>query len=142
MSIETYTDIMIYFYIGLFFLSVFAGMIVLWRKIRKKPLKYGWLVLYTACCSIFCVFHTFIPSIAYDDPGDPNYSRFENWKLYNFILNDIKMLVLCLLIGAALYAVFEKRKQKTSRKAGGIKILVFLSILLILLILFSITKFS
>ncbi|MDE5801774.1 MAG: hypothetical protein K2I22_02525 [Lachnospiraceae bacterium] len=142
MSIETYADIMMKFYMGLFLLSVFAGAAAIRRKIRKKTLKYWWLIPCTILYSIVAVFNVFIAFIAYDDPADPNYRIYKNWELKDFILNDIKVLIIWLFIVAVLYLVLRRKECKTSAKTGGKKALIFLAVLLtgaVILILFTVT---
>ncbi|MBD5479471.1 MAG: hypothetical protein HDR14_09295 [Lachnospiraceae bacterium] len=142
MSIETYADIMMKFYMGLFLLSVFAGVIAIWSKIRKKTLKYWWLIPCTILYSIVAVFNVFIASIAYDDPADPNYRIYKNWELKDFILNDIKVLIIWLFIVAVLYLVWRRKECKTSAKTGRRAALIFFAVLLagaVIGILFTVT---
>lgn len=113
MNIETYTDIMIRLYIGLFLFSVFASFITIRSKIRKKTLKYWWLIPCTIPYSIVAVFNVFVASIAYDDHADPNYKIYQNWKLQDFILNDIKVLLIWLFIVVLLCLVIKRKS------AGG-----------------------
>ena len=144
MSIETYADIMMKFYIGLFLLSVFAGVIAIWSKIRKKTLKYWWLIPCTIIYSIVAVFNIFIACIAYDDPADPNYRIYKNWELKDFILNDIKVLIIWLFIVVLLYLVLRRKEYKTSAKTGRKKVLIFFAVLLtvaVIWILFTVTIF-
>jgi len=112
MSIETYTTTIIYLYIGLFLFFILIGVADIWNRIWKKTLKYWWGII---PCSIFylisATFSTFIASIAYDDPADPNYEKYENWELHDFILHDIKTLIIWLFIGILLYLV-SGRKSK------------------------------
>lgn len=110
MSIETYTTIMIFSYTGLFLFSIIAGIVLIWDRIRKRTLRYFWTVPCVMYYSIFALFNTFVPAIAYDDLADPHYLIFQNWKLHDFILNDIKMLVEWLFIGLLLYLLFERAK--------------------------------
>lgn len=146
MSIETYADIMMKLYMGLFLLSVLAGAAAILSKIKKKTLKYRWFIPCTMIYSIVAVFHVFIAFIAYDDPADPNYRIYENWELQDFILNDIKLLLIWLLLVVLLYLVLylvSKRKEsETPVKTGRKKTLIFLAVLLagaVILILFTVT---
>ena len=111
---------MCYIYISLFFLSALAGMIAILCSLRKKPLKYGWLIPCIMFYSFFATINTFVPSIAYDDISDPNFSRYEGWQLPNFILNDVKMLLFWLLFGALLtsYLKGKSAKHRKSPAAG------------------------
>lgn len=142
MSIETYAAIMNALYIGLFLLFVFSGIVLTWDRIRKNTLRYWWIFP----CSIFYVvsalFSTFTAYIAHDDPADPNFRRYENWGLKDFVLHDIKTLIIWLLIGAALHFVFDRRECKKVIKVGCIALLVFLAVLSAAVILLSITKIS
>ncbi len=127
---------------GLFFLSVFSGIVLTWDRIRKNTLRYWWIFP----CSIFYVvsalLSTFTAYIAHDDPADPNFRRYENWGLKDFVLNDIKTLIIWLLIGAALHFVFDRRECKKVIKVGCIALLAFLAVLSAVVILLSITKLS
>lgn len=142
MNIETYADIMMKFYMGLFLFSVFAGAAAIWSKIRKKTFKYWRLIPCTILYSIVAVFNIFIAFIAYDDPADPNYRIYQNWKLPDFILNDIKVLIIWLFIVVLLYLVLRRKEYKTSAKASRKKALIFFAVLLagaVIWILFTIT---
>lgn len=142
MSIETYADIMMKFYMGLFLLSVFAGAAAIWSKIRKKTLKYWWLIPCTILYSIVAVFNVFTAYIAYDDPADHNYRIYRNWELKDFILNDIKVLLIWVFIVAALYLVLRRKECKTSAKTGRKKALILSAVLLtgaVILVLFTVT---
>lgn len=142
MSIETYADIMMKFYMGLFLLSVFAGVAAIWSKIRKKTLKYWWLIPCTILYSIVAVFNVFIASIAYDDPADPNYRIYQNWKLKDFILNDMKVLIIWLFIVGLLYLVLRRKEYKMPTKTCRLTALIFFAVLLagaVIWILFTVT---
>ncbi len=134
MSIETYTAIVIRFYIGLFLFLVFAGIAALYKKIRKKPVRCWWLIPYSMIYSIFALFSTFIAAIAYDDPADPNYRRYQNWELHDFIFNDMKMLMIWLLIGESLYFLFERKHLKI-KKNVMYSAIAFLAVLFIIMII-------
>lgn len=139
MRIDTYVDIMNYFFIGLFLFSILMGIVAIWKRIKKKPLKYGWIIPFTMVYSIFALYNTFIAYIAYDDISDPNYSRYENWKLYNFILNDLKMLILWLFIGVIFSVIFSRKQYKISncsKKSLNCHIVKILSIWLFIGIIF------
>lgn len=136
MSIEAYGRIMCIFYIGLFLVSVLVGIIAVgYTILRKKPLKYGWIIPCITVYSIFALCNTFVPSIAYDDVSHPNYSNYENWQHFNFILNDIKMLLIWLIIGILIYFVFRRKKVETSQKTGG-RALFFIGTALFVLMIF------
>ncbi len=78
MCIDIYVSIMEYFFSRLFLLFTFIGIIAIWRRMRKKPLKYGWVIPLIMVYSIFALYNIFIASIAYDDISDPNYSRYKS----------------------------------------------------------------
>ncbi len=136
MSIELYTRTMCYIYISLFFLSALAGMIAILCSLRKKTLKYGWLIPCIMFYSFFATINTFVPSIAYDDISDPNFSRYEGWQLPNFILNDVKMLLFWLLFGALLYFLFKRKERQTSKKSGGGILLIIGAVLFVVITIF------
>lgn len=140
MSIETYTTIITRFYIGLFLLLVFAGIAALCKKIRKKPLKCWWLIPYSMIYSIFALCNTFIAFIAYDDPADPNYRRYQNWELHDFVFNDMKTLMVWLLIGGSLYFLFERKHLKIKRNVLY-SALAFLAVLFIIMIILFYVSF-
>jgi len=110
MYIETYTDIIIRLYFILFLSLIPIGILRLWKRIQKKTLKYWWIIPYSMIYLIFAAFSTFIASMAYDDPADPNYITYKNWDLCDFVFHDIKMLVIWLLIGAVLYSHEQRDK--------------------------------
>lgn len=127
MSIDTYTTGMIYLYIGLFLFSIFMGIVEIWNKIWKKKRKYwGGLLPCLFLYSLFAMFSTFIASIAYDDIADPNYTRYMNWTLRDFILHDIKTFLLWLFIGLLLYSISEWKSMKIKH----MYIVCFLAVLL------------
>lgn len=134
MSIEAYADIMIRFYVALFLFSVFAGVVAIWNKIRKRTLKYWWIIPCTTIYAIIAAFHVFVPYIAYDDPADPNYRIYEKWELQDFILNDLKLLIIGLFVVALFYLVLRRREHK--------EVWIFFAVLLagaVIWILFSVT---
>ena len=131
MSIEAYTTFIIRLYSGLLLLIIFLGAIETSNRLRKKTRKY-WLGIIP--CSILylmsAVFSTFIASMAYDDPSDPNYARYENWGLQDFILHDITIFILWLFIGILFYLVLGRKTTKKSIKIGCTILLGFILILL------------
>lgn len=140
--IETYSAIMAYLYTGLFLLSVLAGLLAVWNRIRKRAFPYWWVVPYSAVYSIAALCNTFIAYLAYDDISHPNYERYANWKLHHFILNDVRMLAAGLLIGAGLFFLHKRKESKPSAKRGCIAVLVFLLLLFVATGILSVTKFS
>ncbi|MBD5470215.1 MAG: hypothetical protein HDR19_03640 [Lachnospiraceae bacterium] len=136
MSIEAYTTFIMRLYGGLFLLVILIGAVEAWNRIRKKTRKY-WLgiIPYSILYLISAVFSTFIAFIAYDDPSDPNYARYENWGLHDFILHDIKTFILWLFIGILLYLAFGSKSTKKSIKMACIILLGFFIILLGLMFL-------
>ncbi|MCI9463704.1 MAG: hypothetical protein HFI48_07445 [Lachnospiraceae bacterium] len=121
MSIETYANTMIYFFLALFLLSVLADVIVILSIIRKKPLKYWRIMVWSTLYALFAMFNTSIAYIAYDDPSDPNFWRYENWNLHDFVVSDIKMLIFWLFLGALIYLISEKangKKTETESREG------------------------
>lgn len=113
MNIETYANSMIYFFIGLFLVLIVMGIVCFVQKIRGRSVKHWWIILYSIGYSIFAMYNTFIPFIAYDDPADPNYHIFKGWELRDFIVNDIKMLAIWLLIGVLIYGFFNRKADQT-----------------------------
>lgn len=135
MNIETYGWIMCIIFTGLFAVSVLAGIIALgYNIVKRKPLKYGWIIPCVIVYSVFALFNTFVPSIAYDDISHPNYSRYEGWSLPDFILNDIKMLLLWVFIGIFLYFRFHKKETAGFQKAGGRTLFILGAVLFVLMI--------
>ena len=136
MSIEAYTTFIIRLYSGLLLLAILLGAIETWNRIRKKTRKY-WLG--TIPCSILylisAVFSTFIASMAYDDPSDPNYARYENWGLQDFILHDIRTFIVWLFIGILFYLVLGRKSTKKTIKIGCTLLLGFIMILLEMILL-------
>ncbi|MFG6369063.1 MAG: hypothetical protein K1W16_11675 [Lachnospiraceae bacterium] len=120
MRIDTYVNIMKYFFVGLFLLSILTGIVAIWKRIQKKPLKYEWISPLTMIYSIFGLCNTFLAYIAYDDISDPNYSRYENWGLHNFILNDLKMLILWLFISVIVFVIFSRKQCKISNRSENL----------------------
>ena len=57
MSIETYANTMIYFFLALFLLSVLADVIVILSIIRKKPLKYWRIMVWSTLYALFAMFN-------------------------------------------------------------------------------------
>lgn len=131
MSIEAYITFIMRLYGGLFLLVILIGAVEIWNRIRKKTRKY-WLgiIPYSILYLISAVFSTFIAFIAYDDPSDPNYARYEDWGLHDFILHDIKTFILWLFIGILLYLAFGSKSTKKSIKIGCAILLGFFMILL------------
>ena len=121
MSIETYANTMIYFFLALFLLSVLADVIVILSIIRKRPLKYWRIMVWSTLYALFAMYNTSIAYIAYDDPSDPNFLRYENWNLHDFVVSDIKMLIFWLFLGALIYLISEKvngKKTETEDREG------------------------
>lgn len=120
MSIETYTSGIGCLYIVLFlaavFMAVVMGIVEIWCIIRKKPLRY-WRGIIP--CFIFylvsAILSTFVASMAYDDIADPNYVRYGNWTLQDFILHDIRTFIIWLVIGVLLYRRYRRRSFKDSQ---------------------------
>ena len=134
MSIEEYTRIVFYFYLGIFLFSVLIGFIEILRRLWKKTSKF-WLGIVP--CAIFYSFSaalsTFSASIAYDDIADPNYMKYKDWGLTDFILHDIKTFFIWLFISILLYFVFGRESTKKSIKKA---FAVILGVLIILFVLF------
>lgn len=112
MDIKTYMANMICFYLGLLLLFILTGIITLiWGIIRKKTFKWRWIIIpYSILYLFFALFSTTIAGIAYDDFTDPNYWRYEGWRLQDFVLNDVRKIAIWLLIGALLYFVFDRKR--------------------------------
>ena len=139
MSIETYTTNMFFFYLGLLFLFVLTGIIVLIRSgIRKKTLKCWWIIPYSILYLIYALLSATIAGIAYDDIADPNYWRYEGWRLHDFVLNDVRKIAVWLLIGVLLYFVFERKETNKVIKTVGKVLLIILAILMVVMIALSI----
>lgn len=115
MSIETYANTMIYFFLALFLLSVLADVIVILSIIRKKPLKYWRIMVWSTLYALFAMFNTSIAYIAYDDPSDPNFWRYENWNLHDFVVSDIKMLIFLVISRCIDLPDIGKSERKENR---------------------------
>lgn len=133
MSIETYTDGIMFLHLGLFICLVIAGIAVIWRKICGKKTKCWWLIPCAMYYSVFVVIGTFMASMAYDDPADPNFARYGNWELRNFILNDMGRLIVWLCIGLLFYLAFERKDGKKAVRIIGTQVMVVLTALFIML---------
>ena len=131
MSIEAYTTFIMRLYGGLFLLVILIGTVEIWNRIWKKTRKY-WLgiIPYSILYLISAVFSTFIAFISYDDPSYPNYARYENWGLQDFILHDIRTFIVWLFIGILFYLVLGRKSTKKSIKMGCTVLLGFFGILL------------
>lgn len=141
MSIETYTTAVFPLYLFAFLLLIPVGIWMLWRKLRKKPVRYWWAVPYSMVCLVFAIFSTAIAAIAYDDPADPNYRIYEGWELKDFVLQDIKTLAVCALLGAVLCFVFGRKGSGPIKKFCG-ALLVAFAIVVVLLVLLSFVSFA
>lgn len=143
MDIKSYMGNMICLYLGLLLLFVLAGIIVLIWGIWKKTIKFRWIIIpYSIVYLFFALFSTTIAGIAYDDFADPNYWRYEGWKLHDFVLNDVRKITIWLLIGALLYFVFERKETNKVIKTGGKVLLIILAILIVVMIALSIVVSS
>lgn len=110
MSIDSYTTAICFFYLGLFFFFVLAGIVDICHRVRKGPLKHWWGI--TPCGILYAFFacvSTLSADTAYDDIADPNYARYGGWELSDFIFHDIRTLVIWVLIGLAVYFVSKSR---------------------------------
>lgn len=120
MSIETYTTIIISIYTGSFLLAVLIGAVTIINRIRKRSPKY-WRGIIP--CSILyllsAMFSTFAASIAYDDPADPNYARYKGWEFHDFILHDIRTLIIWLFIGISFYLISKKISKEAPAENPG-----------------------
>lgn len=133
MSVEAYTDDIIIIHMVLFLCLILAGVAAVWRKIRKKEVKRWWLVPCAMYYSVCAVFGTFMAFMAYDDPADPNFARYGNWELHNFILNDMGRLIVWLCIGLLFYLAFERKDCKKAVRIIGTQVMVVLTALFIML---------
>ena len=139
MDIKTYMANIICFYLGLLLLFVLAGIIILILSvIRKKAIKCWWIIPYSILYLIYALLSAAIAGIAYDDIADPNYWRYEGWKLHDFVLNDVRKIAIWLLLGALLYFVFERKETNKVIKTGGKVLLIILAILTVVMIALSI----
>ena len=75
----------------------------------------------------------------YDDPTEPGYTTFKNWRLYDFILNDIRMLIIWLFIGALLYIVVKRIESRRPIKKGFVILLAVLAVLFVAVMILSVT---
>lgn len=141
MSIETYTDSIMFLHIGIFICLVFTGIVMAWRKLCGREVKQWWII---PCIMYYCtcaVFGTLMAFMAYDDPADPNFSRYGNWKLHNFILNDLARLIIWSAIGLLFYLAFERKDCKRAVKIIGTQVMVVLTALFIMLMVMIIWSF-
>lgn len=132
MSIELYTTIVVWFYAALFLLCTVIGGVRIWKRIRKRTVKYGWIIPCAMFYLISAAIGTLTALIAYDDPADPNYGIFGGWELHDFVLNDIKRLFIWLFIGALLYFLFERKKCGKLFKTGFIVLIISLAVLFVI----------
>lgn len=140
MTIETYSTFMTYLYSVLFLLSILFGIFDLIRRICKKDLKCWWAAPWAILYFFFAIFGTFGPYNAYDDVSNPDYWRYKDWKLHNFILNNIKILIIWLLIGAFFYFIFDRKSSRKSLKIGCSITLLILILFIVLILAMSVTK--
>lgn len=136
MSIDTYANVVIYFNLGVFLLSVAVGIVVLIYCIwKRKVVRYWWVIPVTAGYSLFAQYNVFVPYIAYDDLADPNYLTFKDWGLRDFVYNDIRMLAAWLFVGVVFFLLLERnrlKKMQTTRLAailGAISFVVLAALL-------------
>ena len=112
MSINIYCVGIICFYIGLTLLFLCIGIVGIWNQIHQNPFKYWWIIPYSLLYLLSAQMLTFTAYIAYDDPADPNYMHYKDWELKDFILSDIKRLVIWLFIGVILFLILKKGTKK------------------------------
>lgn len=127
MGIETYTDNIIVIHMVLFGCLILAGIVAIWRKIRGKRIRYWWLIPCTMYYSVCAVIGTFMASMAYDDPADPNFGRYGNWGLHDFLLHDLMRLILWILIGLLFYIAFERKDHEKAVRAIGTQVMIILT---------------
>ena len=143
MSIDIYANVMLYFFLGLFLLSILAGFVVFVQRIRGKEITKHWLVIPILILYSFgAQFNTFTPYIAYDDLADPNYRIYQNWELHNFILNDIIFLIIWLCIGVLLYLLLNWYRKSIKTRRAVVLGLITGIVLAIMMVVFSYPWFS
>lgn len=139
MNIETYVTIVLRLYAGLFLLSAFAGAVGIWKRVREKPLKFWWGISPCAILySFFASLSTFVAYLAYDDPSHPQYHEFKDWGLYDFMMHDVKTLIIWLAIGFLFYFASENKVVRGIMKKRIIWVAAGL-LVVILLILFMVS---
>lgn len=117
MSIERYTLFMACFHGGLFFFLIVAGVVEFFIRIRKRTLKFWWV---TPCAISYSQWATVITTAVYmvlDDVSHPDYWKYKDWGLWDFVFLHIKILIIWLLIGALFYFLFEKSHINDTIKA-------------------------
>lgn len=130
MSIETYTLVMLRLYMGLFFLLLLTGAAQIWNIVRKKKAKIpGGVLSCTFLWLISAIVGTTAAASAYRDPSNPNYARYENWGLQDYILHDVKTFLFWLVIGVSLFALGNALAKKPI-KAVCIVLMGFLGLCL------------
>ncbi len=143
MSIDIYAHVILCFFVVLFLLSIFAGIVVLVQCIRRKEITKHWLVIpILIFYSVGAQFNTFTPYIAYDDLADPNYRIYKNWELHDFILNDIMLLAIWLCIGVLLYLLLNWYRKSIKTRWAVVLGLMTGIILAIMMIVHSYPWFS
>ena len=139
MSIETYVANILRLYMELFLACILISIVEVWNRIRKKPLKYWWGIIPCSMLYLFsAAISTFVAYVAYDDPSHPQYDKFKNWGLNDFILHDIKTLIIWLLIGLTLYFASKSDVIKKIRNKRYFVVLIgcLAVVLLIMLVVF------
>ncbi|MBQ9990627.1 MAG: hypothetical protein IJP31_06775 [Lachnospiraceae bacterium] len=97
---------------GLLLLAAFVAPIVgIAYCLYKKSLQKWWIfALITGFSGFEGMRHGMI-GIAYDDISDPNYGTYGGWTLTDFIVSDIRHLLVWAVIAFICYLGFEKRKK-------------------------------
>lgn len=108
MSIERYTLFMACFHGGLFFFLIVVGVVEFFIRIRKRILKFWWVTPCAISYSQWTTMLTLKVYMVHDDVSHPDYWKYMDWRLRDFVFLNIKILIIWLLIGALLYFLFEK----------------------------------
>lgn len=122
MTIETYTAKIAGFYMLLFLFTSLLGIVEICNRIRKNKVIWAGFFPCSFLYSIFGFFSILTAYMAYDDVADPNYWRYQDWTLQDFILQGIRTFLIWLSIGISLYLLSEwntlknKRRRKRTKK--------------------------
>lgn len=143
-SIETYTSSVMFLLLGLFLVSVLIWPIVIYKRIKnkEKTVKFDWIVPYLIIYSVFAQINVISAAISYDDIASPGYQKYANWKLHQFIFNDIRLLLIFLLSGVLFNFIFNRVGKKELKTIFMVMLNCFaVCIILFIIFLFILSSF-
>lgn len=131
MNIETYARFVSKLYIGIFVSTTLMCIVEIWNRLRnQKATLWAGIFPCSFLYSISALLSTLFGFIAYDDLSNPNYARYENWALHDFVLQDIRTFLIWLSIGISLYLLSEWNSPKKSIHKKRLILFIFIFILL------------